>query len=42
LDSKNFLAIAGHGIEATIDSKRVLLGNLRLMKKKSEFKRFIE
>ena len=34
LDSKNFLAIAGHGIEATIDSKRVLLGNLRLMEEK--------
>jgi Cu+-exporting ATPase len=34
LDSKNFQAIAGHGIEATIDSKRVLLGNLRLMEEK--------
>jgi Cu+-exporting ATPase len=34
LDSKNFQAIAGHGIEATIGSKRVLLGNLRLMEEK--------
>jgi len=34
LDSKNFQAIAGLGIEATIDSKRVLLGNLRLMEEK--------
>jgi len=34
LDSKNFQAIAGLGIEATIDSKRILLGNLRLMEEK--------
>jgi len=34
LDSKNFQAIAGQGIEATIDSKRVLLGNLRLMEER--------
>jgi len=34
LDSKDFQAIAGHGIEATVDSKRVLLGNLRLMEEK--------
>jgi Cu+-exporting ATPase len=34
LDSKNFRAIAGLGIEATIDSKRILLGNLRLMEEK--------
>jgi Cu+-exporting ATPase len=27
----DFQAIAGHGIEATVDSKRVLLGNVRLM-----------
>lgn len=30
-DVKDFQAIAGHGIEAMIDSKKVLLGNLRLM-----------
>src|SRR4030043_72497 len=30
-ETKYFQAIAGHGIEATVDSKRVLLGNLRLM-----------
>ncbi len=35
--SKDFQAIAGHGIEATIDSKRVLLGNLRLMEEKKVF-----
>jgi Cu+-exporting ATPase len=29
-----FQAIPGHGIEATIDSKRILLGNLRLMEEK--------
>lgn len=34
LDSKNFQAFAGLGIEATIDSKRILLGNLRLMEEK--------
>jgi Cu+-exporting ATPase len=34
LDTKDFQAIAGHGIEATVDSKRVLLGNLRLMEEK--------
>ncbi len=33
-DSKNFQAIPGHGIEATINSKRVLLGNLRLMEER--------
>jgi Cu+-exporting ATPase len=37
LDSKNFQAIAGHGIEATIDSKKVLLGNLRLMEERKVF-----
>ena len=34
LESKDFQAIAGHGIEATIDSKRILLGNLRLMEER--------
>jgi Cu+-exporting ATPase len=34
LGSKDFLAIAGYGIEATIDSKRILLGNLRLMEER--------
>jgi Cu+-exporting ATPase len=37
LDSKNFQAIAGHGIEVTIDSKKVLLGNLRLMEERKVF-----
>jgi Cu+-exporting ATPase len=34
LGSKDFEAIAGHGIEATLDSKRMLLGNLRLMEER--------
>ncbi len=34
LDSRDFQAIAGHGIEATIDSKRILLGNLKLMEER--------
>ena len=34
LDSKEFQAIAGHGIEVMIDSKRILLGNLRLMEQR--------
>jgi Cu+-exporting ATPase len=34
LDPRDFQAIAGHGIEATIDSRRVLLGNLRLMEER--------
>ncbi len=34
LDPKNFQAIAGHGIEAMIDSRGVLLGNLRLMEER--------
>jgi Cu+-exporting ATPase len=34
LSSKDFEAIAGHGIEATLDSKRILLGNLRLMEER--------
>jgi len=33
-NSKSFQAIPGHGIEATIDSKRILLGNLRLMEER--------
>ena len=33
-EPRDFQAIAGHGIEATVDSKRVLLGNLRLMEEK--------
>jgi Cu+-exporting ATPase len=33
-ESKDFQAIAGHGIEATIDSKRILLGNLRLLEER--------
>jgi Cu+-exporting ATPase len=35
MDPKDFQAIAGHGIEATIDSKKILLGNLRLMEEKN-------
>ncbi len=34
LDPKNFQAIVGYGIEATIDSREVLLGNLRLMEER--------
>ncbi len=34
-DSKDFQAIAGHGIEATIDSKKVLLGNSKLMEERN-------
>jgi Cu+-exporting ATPase len=34
LDPKDFQAIAGQGIEATVDSKRVLFGNLKLMEEK--------
>jgi Cu+-exporting ATPase len=37
LDPKDFQAIAGHGIEATIDSKRILLGNPKLMEEKKIF-----
>jgi len=33
-DPKRFQAIAGHGIEATIDSREVLFGNLRLMEER--------
>jgi Cu+-exporting ATPase len=43
LDPKDFQAIAGYGIEATIDSKRVLLGNLKLMEERKVFlKGFLE
>jgi Cu+-exporting ATPase len=31
LNPESFQAISGYGIEATVDSKRILLGNLRLM-----------
>jgi Cu+-exporting ATPase len=34
LDPKDFQAIAGYGIEAMVDSKKVLFGNLRLMEEK--------
>jgi Cu+-exporting ATPase len=34
LSSEDFEAIAGYGIEATLDSKRILLGNLRLMEER--------
>ncbi|MDI6764231.1 MAG: heavy metal translocating P-type ATPase [Thermodesulfobacteriota bacterium] len=34
LEPMNFEAIAGHGIEAMIDSREVLLGNLRLMEER--------
>jgi len=33
-DSKDFQAFPGRGIEATIDSKRILLGNLKLMEER--------
>ncbi|MFB3884786.1 MAG: heavy metal translocating P-type ATPase [Thermodesulfobacteriota bacterium] len=33
--SRDFQAIPGHGIETTVDSKRILLGNLRLMEEKN-------
>jgi Cu+-exporting ATPase len=32
IDPKNFSAIAGHGIEATIDGKSLLMGNAKLMR----------
>ena len=34
IDPRDFNAIAGHGIEATIDSKKVLLGNHKLMEER--------
>jgi Cu+-exporting ATPase len=33
-EPRDFQAMAGHGIEATVDSKRVLLGNVRLMEER--------
>jgi Cu+-exporting ATPase len=33
-DPKDFQAIAGHGIEATLDSRRIIFGNLRLMEER--------
>ena len=35
LDARDFQAIAGQGIEATIDSKRILLGNKKLMEERN-------
>ena len=32
LDPKDFNAIPGHGVEATVDDKHILLGNLKLMR----------
>ena len=32
-DAKEFNAIPGHGVEASVDSKKILLGNLKMMKK---------
>jgi Cu+-exporting ATPase len=37
LDSKGFEAIAGHGIEVVLDSKKILLGNVRLMEERKVF-----
>jgi Cu+-exporting ATPase len=34
LDPKGFQAIAGQGIEATVDSKEILLGNVKLMEER--------
>jgi Cu+-exporting ATPase len=34
-DARDFQAIAGYGIEVTIDSKRILLGNRRLMEERN-------
>ncbi len=34
-DPEQFNAIPGHGIEATVDGKRVILGNLKMMQKQS-------
>jgi Cu+-exporting ATPase len=33
-DPKNFNAIEGHGIEAIVDGKNILLGNMKLMQKR--------
>lgn len=35
LETKNFEAIAGHGVSASIEDQRVLFGNLALMEKES-------
>jgi Cu+-exporting ATPase len=37
LDPKDFQAIAGYGIEAMIKSKKVLLGNIKLMEERKVF-----
>ena len=37
LDPKDFQAIAGYGIEAMINSKKVLLGNIKLMEERKVF-----
>jgi len=34
LEARDFQAISGFGIEATVDSKRILLGNFRLMEER--------
>jgi Cu+-exporting ATPase len=34
LEAKNFNAIEGHGIEAIVDGKNILLGNMKLMRKR--------
>jgi len=41
-DPKNFNAIEGHGIEAEVDGKKVLLGNLKLMQKQKIVVRNLE
>jgi len=41
-DPKNFNAIEGHGIEAEVDGKKVLLGNLKLMQKQQIVVRNLE
>ena len=41
-DPKNFNAIEGHGIEAEVDGKKVLLGNLKLMQKRQIVVRDLE
>ena len=37
MDPRDFKAIAGHGIEATIDGKALLMGNAKLMKDRGIF-----
>jgi Cu+-exporting ATPase len=37
LDPRGFEAIAGYGIEAMLDSKKILLGNVRLMEERKVF-----